>query len=256
MAISISWALLTFNRASTVVKAITQNMETSNHQWDEMIWVDNGSFANERNAIDEVVSKSPNVTKVFNPTNLGVDIGYNRAIALSKSDWILITGCDRLMFDGWLGKMVKVITENPKLKVLSIYSLPIEKCAERKRGIVTERSGFKVCPALPFGARIFHRDLLKKAGYFREDFGLYGWSDLEFAERQVKVCRENDWEFLAFAEDHATHLGDEGNGEYKGLDPKEYYQFKQQQVNDPKKLKLLDWCKDNGYPYYNPWGRE
>lgn len=251
--ISISWALLTFNRASTVEKAITQNMHSSQYDWDELIWVDNGSTEDNRLAIDSLFDETMNVTKVFNPKNLGVDVGYNRAMALSKSDWILITGCDRLMFDGWLSKMVKVLSENPKVKVLSIYSHPIEKLSERKRGEVHERSSFKVCSAMPFGARIFHRDLLKAAGYFREDFGLYGYSDVEFAERQMRVCKEKGWEHLAFTELHATHLGDEGNSSYGGKDPEDYWKFKQAEVKDPKKQEVLNNCKANNYPYYSPF---
>ena len=251
--IKISWALLTFNRASTVEKAITQNMATAQYEWDEMVWVDNGSTEDNRCAINKVVSCSPSLTKVLNYKNLGVDVGYNRAIALSKSDWILITGCDRLMFDGWLSKIAKILSENPNVKVLSIYSNHIEKLPERVRGPIFEMSGYKVCKAMPFGARIFHRDLLKKAGYFREDFGLYGYSDIEFAERQMRVCDENGWEYLAFTDEYAKHLGDEGCKSFNGYDPKSYWEFKQKELKDPKKQEVLNWSKKNKYPYYSPY---
>lgn len=252
--IKVTWALLTWNRAGTVIKAVPYCMENAGSKWGEMVWVDNGSLPNERGAIlASLERENEPLTVVMNHTNLGVDKGYNRAIALASCEWIVITGCDREMPKNWLKIMKEIISADPTVKVISVYAHHISKCPERRRGADFEIAGHKVCSAMPFGARIFHRDLLKKAGYFREDFGLYGWSDLEFAERQMRVCNENGWKYVALLDQYANHLGDEGSNEYKGCDPHEYWKFKQEQVKDPKKHEVLQRCKEEGYKYYSPW---
>jgi glycosyltransferase involved in cell wall biosynthesis len=252
MALDVSWALLTFNRSDTVTKCVPLMYSP---EMKEIVWCDNGSFEGEQYEIEVCLKQSPiPVTKVLNPTNLGVDVGYNRAIALTQHDWIVITGCDRIFPEGWLEKAINVVKADPSVKVVSIYSQPISKLRERIRGDISTIGGERVQKAMPFGARLFHRELLKKAGYFRQDFGLYGWSDIEFSERQMRVCNENGWNYVAMLDVVAQHLGDEGINAHQGNDPKEYHEFKQREVRDPAKQAKLKWCRENNYPFYSPYG--
>jgi GT2 family glycosyltransferase len=256
MGLDISWALLTFNRAGTVLKAVPDMFQRAGYPIKELCWCDNGSQPVESAAIaDMLVNRVPiaDTTCILNPRNLGVDKGYNRAIAMTTGDWILITGCDRNFPQDWLRAMVEVIEGDPDVKVVSIYSHPIDQLRERIRGEKYVINGRKVQTAMPFGARIFHRDLLHEAGYFREDFGLYGWSDVEFSERQIRVCNEKGWDYVVLLDVVAEHLGDEGSNEYRGLDPKAYWEFKKKEVADVEKQKVLNWCRENKYPFYNPF---
>jgi GT2 family glycosyltransferase len=259
MSLNISWALLTFNRADTVIKAVPDMFQKSGYPINELCWCDNGSSPADGGAIADCLSRDIpilNTVSILNSHNLGVDKGYNRAIAMTTGEWILITGCDRIMPDNWLKKMVDVINADPDVKVVSIYSQPIDKCRERVKGEKYELGGHSVQTAMPFGARIFHRDLLYAAGYFRQDFGLYGWSDVEFSERQMKVCNQKSWDYVVMLDVVAQHLGDEGNGVYKGLDPDEYWQFKKLEVKDPKKQEVLKFCREKNYPRFNPYSGE
>lgn len=256
MSTDISWALLTFNRAGTVIKAVPDMYHKSGYPIKELSWCDNGSTPLERATIAEMLMNEVPIadsTSIHNARNLGVDKGYNRAISMTTCPWILITGCDRIFPKDWLKKMVEVAESGKDVKVISVYSHTIDKLNERVRGGTYEIGGHKVQTAMPFGARMFHRDLLKAAGYFREDFGLYGWSDIEFSERQMRVCKEKGWDYVVMLDVVAEHLGDEGSAEYKGLDPNEYWQFKQKEVKDPKKQEVLKWCAENKYPFFNPY---
>lgn len=253
---SVSWALLTFNRAGIVEQAVPYCLQQAGYPIKDLVWVDNGSEPAERAAIASSIDahfEGIPTTKVLNPFNLGVDKGYNRAIALCSSPWIVITGCDRKMPTNWLKKMVDIVTLDPSIMCVSIYAHHIDKLPERKRGHRFTVGDINLHHAMPFGARMFHRELLEHAGYFREDFGLYGWSDVEYAERVMRVCDENQWKYVALVDDIAHHMGDEGCNEYNGMDPHEYWQFKQKEVKDPEKQKKLQWCRDNRWPYFNPF---
>lgn len=250
----ISWALLTYNRAKTVKNALSSNFNNAGMEWKEMCWTDNGSFINERYEIQSVLEdeRNQNLTKIFYPKNMGCDIGYNTSIGLCRNEWVLITGCDRKFQDNWLKELYDITIIDPTVKCISIYAAPLDQTPERKRGEPYKLGNYDVAEALPFGARLFHKDLLRKAGYFQEFPGLYGYSDIELGERWLKVCKENGWKSLVHLKS-CEHLGSEGNKVYNGFDEHTYYQFKQKEVRDPAKLEFLAKCRTNKYPYFSPY---
>lgn len=253
----LTWCLLTYNRADTVIRAISQNIKTCGgiSYIDDMVWHDNGSETLERSRIQTFLEGvfSLHLTSILSPKNLGVDKGYNSTFGNSRAPWLLVTGCDRLMPEGWLAKMVDVVKHDPNTHCVSIYSQHVSKLTERLYGETYILNGHAVVEAMPFGARLFSRELLHEVGYLREDFGLYGPSDIEWASRCKKVCATKGWKTLVLVDEIAEHLGDEGINEHGGMDPKEYHAFKQQEARDPAKLERLEWCLTENYPYYNPF---
>ena len=255
----ISWCILTFNRADTVAKAITQNFTSKGSFVDEIVWHDNGSKPEEKKLLEAFMGSLQEalpVTKIMAPKNLGVHVGYNRTFSTSRGDWILVTGCDRLMPKDWLLKMLQVLDADTSIHVVSLYTKHISKVPERLRGPEVSLGGHQVVEAMPFGARIFSRELLHAVGYLREDFGLYGPSDIEWAERAMRHCDRAGWKYVAMADEIADHLGDEGINPHSGADSKEYHEFKQREISDPSKLEKLEWCLKKNYPYYNPYSGE
>jgi GT2 family glycosyltransferase len=251
----ISWVILTYNRGDTVQRSIRHNLNNCGHGIDEIIWVDNGSESEEFNKIVPAFPVPPDVV-VQNRENLGVAKGYNRGIILATGDLIVITGCDRLMPDRWLAKMVEHFEKIPETGIISVYSQPPEVVPERFKNdvaITEERNGLDIIPAMPMGAKMFRRSLLKFAGHLREDFGLYGWEDVEWGFRLRRVLEEQKQISYILPNFLAEHLGSEGIKEFNGKDGEDYHAFKQREAHDPRKSELLAWCKDNEYPYYTPY---
>ncbi len=89
------------------------------------------------------------------------------------------------------------------------------------------------------------RKLLNEAGYLREDFGLYGYEDMEWGHRAYKVCQENDWKSFVIPGQIPRDVG--------MLDPAEYTKAKAEEVKDPKKEELFRKCASENWPYYNPF---
>lgn len=244
----ISLVVLTYNRAETVERAMKHNFEKAGRKIDEFVWVDNGSHDGVR---DVMKAFDPDVS-ILHKENLGVAHGYNRGYALATGDYVVITGCDMLMPDNWLATMVEYIEKIPNTGVACMYSQPIHKVPERIRGLETTIAGLRVQPALPFGRRILRRDLLiGKIGYLREDFGLYGWEDVEWGERALRVCEKEGLLCYAIPEQIAEHLGTEGVRMHDGKDPADYHAFKQNEVRDPHKQEIMGKARGAGYPYFN-----
>lgn len=227
------------------------NMANAGAEWDELVWVDNGS---QNPAIPDC---EPDIIVGFKE-NLGVARGYNAAMALASGTHMVITGCDRLMPDNWLRAMKDQCTEGSP--AVCIWEKSWDKYPERIRGGVTVHGGVKspyenlwALEALPIGARMFTREFLSKVGYLREDFGLYGWEDVEWAHRAMRVADSLDLHPLVLTQLVAEHLGTEGCAQYDGRDPADYHAFKKAQAEDPAKRALFEKCKAEGFPYYNPY---
>jgi glycosyltransferase involved in cell wall biosynthesis len=190
---------------------------------------------------------------VIHKENFGVAKGYNHGYVLATGDWIVITGCDMLMPENWLVTMKEYLEKVPQTGIACMYSQPMDKVPERIRGERTIVNGMDLWPALPFGRRIVRRDLFKDIGYLREDFGLYGWEDVEWGERALRICKEKDLMCYAIPDKVAEHLGTEGVKMADGKDPADYHAFKRAEVHDPKKIELMNRCRAEGYQYYNPF---
>lgn len=245
----ISWVILTYNRLEPVKRAFVHNVENAGAPIDELIWVDNGSNDGTK---EFALEQHPDVM-VANKVNLGVAKGYNRAFVLATGDYIVITGCDMLMPKDWMKTLKTYLEKIPNTGVACMYSVQLDEVKERLKGEREIVEGLPIVPALPIGRRVFSRQVLEETGYLREDFGLYGWEDVEWATRCWNACKRIGVRSYVIPDMVAEHLGTEGIKMTDGKDPIDYHKFKQDEVKDPKKMELLRWCETNNYPYYNPY---
>ncbi len=242
---TVSWIVLTHNRGEIVRKAMMHNFDNAGAVPDELVWVDNGSIDNVRIVMEEF---EPEVSILFNK-NRGVAKGYNAGLGAARGEYIVITGCDMLMPDGWLKTFLRCMEVMPGIACM--YSKPIEENPKRIRGpaCFSLDGGFSYYPALPIERRIFPRALLADVGYFPESFGLYGWDDLAWAMTAERVCAERGLSCYVLPHMIAEHLGTEGLAASDGKDGAEYHEFKKREAEDPAKraefnrLRELDWPK-------------
>lgn len=247
--VTVSWIVLTYNRAKTVSQAMAHNVANSGAKWDELVWADNASTDGVR---EVMAGYSPDVS-ILNKKNLGVAKGYNRAMALCSGTHVVITGCDVLMPENWLAKFKEGFQKIPNLGVLSMYSERIEKTPERIRGPIENIGGLSVREAMPIGRRMFQRSLLKNIGYFNEGFGLYGWEDVAWGYTAERVCKGLGLKFYNLEDKVCQHLGTEGNVGYDHKDEHEYWRWKKEQVNDPEKSRLMSDLSAKSWPAFFPY---
>lgn len=250
----ISWVVLTYNRADFVKQAMSHNFKNMGGYHDvELIWVDNGST----DGVHAVMRDFNPSISVLHRENLGVAKGYNRGFALATGDYIVVTGCDMLMSPRWLDTFVQYVEKIPTTGIACMYHRRLHEVPERMRKgnawKKEKRAGLDIIHAMPIERRIFKRDLLGKIGFLREDFGLYGWEDVEWGYRAERVCDELGLLYYVIPDMHPYHLGTEGMNAHDGNDDKEYHAFKQREARDIKKLELMEQCRAKNWPYYNPF---
>lgn len=258
----VSWIILTYNRLKLSEDVFLKNIDSlqeGNSIKLERICVDNGScedlgYDDDGHEVGLLMWRFSNIN-VFNSKNLGVAKGYNQGLSMATGDYIVITGCDRVMPKHWLSIWIHHFEKIPNTGIISCYSVPMDSVPERKRDPKKEIevNGMKIIPAMPMEAKIFSRDLHRKIGYLREDFGLYGWEDVEWGHRAERVTKELGLINYIIPGMQAEHLGSEGIKEWNGIDDKEYHEFKQKESSDPKKKELMDRCWKENFKYYNPY---
>ncbi len=245
--ISVSLVILTWNRLESVRRSLTANLKSAGYPIREIIHVDNGS---ESGFADWFQAEFKPAIQVRHATNLGVSKGYNRGFLLATSSHIVITGCDRVMPDNWLLEMVQAAHVIPETAVISVYT---DEHPTRCRAPIT-LNGLEVVPALPFEARFHSREFLLDVGFFREDFGLYGYEDCEWSDRAERVAREQGR--VSYILPHigdAIELPDDDFGSDMPGAAYDAFKVKENDQRDKMLLKEMCWALDN--PYYNPYAR-
>ncbi|MHA1304386.1 MAG: glycosyltransferase family 2 protein [Candidatus Heimdallarchaeaceae archaeon] len=233
---TISWVLLTHNRKDIVKKSFEQTIKSAGDKIDETIWVDNGST----DGVRDYLKGKTDIT-ILNSENKGVAKGYNIGMYKASSDYILINGGDMLMPQDWLIK----IKEHIKVFPNSAFVIPTKgfykECISKE---MIEREGLKVYPSvLMKGAKIFPRNVLKKAGYIREDMSLYGIEDREWAER----IKSRGIPCYVIKDYMVSHIGEDihCNTEYRKL--------KWEELKKAFDSHILEKSIQNNFPYYNPF---
>lgn len=240
--------MLTHNRHETVNKAFEHNINNSGYKIDEIIWCDNES----KNLKCFDLYWYADVA-IVNSKNLGVAKGYNRALAMTTGDYIVITGCDRLMPSNWLKTWIDHIKIIPNTGVISCYSKDLSEVPERIMKQNFSIYGKNIIQAIPMEARIYSRKFHDECGYFREDFGLYGLEDVYWSHRAQKVAYLNDLINYTIPGMKAEHLGSEGVYPWNGTDDQAYHDFKVKELADPRKQLIMRFGQANQWPYYNPY---
>lgn len=240
----ISWIILTYNRKEIVYHCIPNNYLTmgpthGSFNIREVIWIENGSSDGMKDAFPLAYN-----IKIDNKENLGVARGYNSGMLLARGSHILITGCDRKFPQNWLAQMIEAFEKIPNLACVSIYSQNQENYQDRYLSDTQTINGINFKKSLPFEARLFRRDLLEDVGYFHEGFGLYGWDDVHWGPRFMKICDQKGLLYITLDGLMGTHIG-------RIEDAQDYKEFKKKESDDPKKQALLKKLFDSGYPKFN-----
>lgn len=254
---TVSLFCLTWNRVELLKKTLPVTLEQAGYAWDELIWVDNGSDAIEHYQMNLLMNGLPITARCFFDHNTGMPRGYNTCMSLCRSDYVVFLGPDMILPQDWLKTFMDYVTKIPETGMASMYNVPIEFMPERYRGSkeIEMKNGLPILKAMPMDICIFKRDLFSKVGYYREDFGLYAWADVEWVLRCERVMNELGILYYVIPGIYNTHFGSEGSGLYKdGFgDSPEYWKWKKEQSDLPSNHALMEKCRQENYQYYSPF---
>lgn len=242
--ISVSLVLLTMNRKEAVRESFESNLRTAGYPIKEVIHVDNGSDP----GFPEWFRRTydPEI-QIIHRQNQGVSKGYNRGLLLATGSHLVITGCDRIMPIHWLKQWVEAYEAIPNTGIISCYSTSAYNDI-RHESDPEDLNGIRIQRAMPFEARIIPRELQLSAGFFREDFGLYGYEDWEWRHRIERISKEQGLINYVLPDlGLATELDHGDHGEYKDM--------KDREGKSEEKEYMVMAMREKGNPYYNPYSR-
>ncbi len=246
--ITVSLVILTWNRRPSVERSLTNNLMNAKYPIREIVHVDNGS---EPGFCDWFRDTFSPTVQVRHATNQGVAVGYNRGLALATSSHVVITGMDRIMPNNWLARFVEAFERIPHTGAICCG---IKKQNYHGLSPSITVNGLEVRLQPPMHARMHSREFLFKTGFWREDFGLYGYEDAEWSDRADRVANEDGLiNYSLISLDRAELLTCE---DFEvPVDGKLYWDFKQELHSDPRRRNLYRRCRAKNSPYYNPYAR-
>ena len=161
----VSVGVVTYNRKEAVLKAIQSVYDQDSEDF-EVVVVDSASTDG---TSDVILEHFPDVKLLCLPRNLGCPGGRNYVFANCRGDYIINLDDDGYLGDGVIRKVIEVFDASPDIGIIAM-----KRCFpdEPENGYVIG-SANKDVGGFHGGVSAFRREILKKTGYYPEDFFLY-----------------------------------------------------------------------------------
>ena len=143
--------------------------------------VDNASSDGTLGYLDAITAKSGRIKVYKLARNMGVSVAVNLGLALADADYHVKVDNDiELRKNGWLEKIIAIAEGNPEVG-LAGYQLCSWHATER----ITLGSGhaFRKSDACNGGCLLIPRKTFEACGFMNEDYGKYGYEDLDYNNR-------------------------------------------------------------------------
>lgn len=169
----VSVIIPTFNRASTIIRAVDSVLAQS-YQDFELIIVDDGSTDNTKELLAQYIQE--NKVIYLYQENGGVSKARNYAVSKAKGQWISFLDSDDAWLENKLELQVRYIESHPETKLIHGEEIWIrngkrvnpKKKHQKSGGQIFKRS-LELCLISP-SAVMLRRDLFLEMDGFREDF--------------------------------------------------------------------------------------
>lgn len=151
----------------------------------QIILVDDGSDEKTKQFLHEFTLKTPNVTLITNPKNIGFAASVNRGIKGGSNPYICLLNSDTIVTENWLTKMIMALEADEKNKLVNpvtnntaMIDVPMQEGASYldMNYALSLTSPHRHSEIVPTGfCFMFERSLLQDVGYFDEGYeGGYG----------------------------------------------------------------------------------
>lgn len=201
-----------YNKADSIARTL-QSLISQTYDNYEVIVIDDGSTDDSKKIISSFMRSGRQIRAFFLPDNAGRIVARNVGMRLAKNDWICWLDADDEYMSNYLEVLDDEIKRNPDYKVFNTGMLV------KEREVIDDvryEKGWRIVPPLELkeegegmesfsggqigtGSFTFHRDVLKKIGYFPEDAKQpYGGDDslparwVERDPKMAEICKKNE----------------------------------------------------------------
>ncbi|MDX9924127.1 MAG: glycosyltransferase [Ignavibacteriaceae bacterium] len=164
----------------------------------EIIFIDNNSTDETPEYLRKLQDTNPNVSVIFNKTNLGFPKAVNQGIVQSKGDYVLILNNDTVVTAGWLERMIEVAKSDPKIGIVGPISNEVsglQKDNDAKYETIEEMHKYAAevstknkgevfnFPRVAFLCTLIKREVINEIGGLDERFSPGNYEDDDFCLR-------------------------------------------------------------------------
>lgn len=164
--------------------------------------VDNASTDGTREYLRGCASRWPRLQAHFLARNMGVSVAANYGWAAAAAEYYVKLDNDvEILQPEWLTRLVELAGANPDVG-MAAHQLCARHAPRRVR--LASGASFLQYPTAGGGCVLIPRRVHERLGFWNEDYGLYGFEDLEYGER---VCRAGWKAGYADSSGMVRHLG-------------------------------------------------
>jgi len=191
--LKLSINILTLNNKDTILKlleAVKADMEGIDHEY---IIIDNGSTDGCGDLIGDWITSnlSDNFNFVRHQDNLGISVGKNRGIGLSRGEYILMLDGDVVPVANSIPVLIKWLEDNPDKHAIGMMPnkfVTSSDMAEERCEKIVEVDKHKCC-CIFYG--LFRRSIFDRGLRMCEEGEMgkpgYGWEDHDFYQRMKQA---------------------------------------------------------------------
>lgn len=180
--VMISIVIPCYNDANYIEQSVFSALNQTYSNF-EVIVVDDGSNSETKTILK---SLEPKITKLITQENLGQSKARNKGIEHAKGDYILVLDSDDFFETTFCEKAIKVMTENPEVKIVSCYTFLLFDDGSNSifKTVGGSLTNF-LCNNSALGSALFKKEDWAKCGGFDETMR-QGLEDWEFYIRLLK----------------------------------------------------------------------
>lgn len=166
--------------------------------------VDNASSDGTGEYLDKVLARSEKIRVYKLSRNMGVSVAFNLGMASTEADYYVKVDNDiALQQPAWLENMIAIAEQNPEVGLVG-YQLCSWHATERI--VLPSGHAFRKAEGCNGGCLLIPRKTHEACGFMNEDYGKYGFEDLEYGNRVLLEGR-----IIGYVDDDESvkHLGAE-----------------------------------------------
>jgi len=195
----------TFNRINLTRICLETLLDTTGAHCRVTV-VDNASSDDTVPYLEALAAKSDRITLYKLSRNMGVSVGVNLGLAMSDADYHLKLDNDiELRKPGWLEEMIAIAEGNAEVGLVG-YQL-FSRWYKAERVILGSGHAFRKSEACNNGGcLLIPRRTYESCGFMNEDYGKYGFEDLDYGNRVLM-----SGQIIGYVDDDnaVKHLGHE-----------------------------------------------
>ena len=173
--IKVSVVLSAYNSEKFLIQAL-ESIINQSYQEFELILFDDASTDSTKTIIQNFALRDPRIITVFNEINKGLTANLNKAISLSKGEYIARMDADDIALPSRIEKQVRFLDDHQKIDLVGSAAFDINECGEEiqlRKSPELHDAIIKLLPKanpITHSTVMFRKESFASIGYYNEAY--------------------------------------------------------------------------------------